>query len=351
MKSNNIIEINGKKFDAKSGALLDGKKTVQKKITVDGISAVPTSTPEKPKQSANATRHPKNRATGHAVKRHLHHSTTLNRHAVKHPMTSQASTSKKPSVVVETSPALKPKVDKSRLERAGTVTKSSAIKKFNSYAPEHAAVSTKSDTHDEAVDKVVALPEATPAPVHTAINSHQKLTHHLAKAQQHEVHAKHHGYDAHHSRSKLFSYGASGLVVLLLAGYVAYLNIPSLSMKVAASRAGFAATMPANSPSGYSLHGPVMASPGQVSINFASNTDQRKFSIKQQPTVWDSAALLENYVALKDKSYRTYQDSGLTIYIYGNGNAAWVSDSKFYDLTAPNAELDTKQILDIATSM
>lgn len=143
-----------------------------------------------------------------------------------------------------------------------------------------------------------------------------------------------------------------GVTALVLAAYVTYLNVPALSMKVASSRAGFAATLPGQTPSGYRLQGPIAYSPGQVVIKFGSNTDNRHFSIQQQPSTWDSEALKENYIA-KNSSIEptTYQDSGLTIFFYNGGDAAWVNDGKFYSLKSQNSQLDTAQVRAIATSM
>jgi hypothetical protein len=122
-------------------------------------------------------------------------------------------------------------------------------------------------------------------------------------------------------------------------------------MKVAANRAGFAATMPSYQPSGYSLSGPIAYSPGQVTVNFASNSDDRKFSLRQQPTTWDSDALLENYVTKQSDNYLTYQDQGLSIYIFDGTSAAWVNGQKMYIIDGSSSQLDTDQILKLATSI
>ncbi len=122
-------------------------------------------------------------------------------------------------------------------------------------------------------------------------------------------------------------------------------------MKVAAHRAGFAAALPGYKPAGYSLSGPIAYSPGQVTINFGSNTDSRRFSLKQQPTTWDSTALLENYVTKQTPNYLTYQDRGLTIYIFNGSSAAWVNGGMMYQLEGKNSQLDTDQLLKLATSV
>ena len=87
-------------------------------------------------------------------------------------------------------------------------------------------------------------------------------------------------------------------------------------------------------------------------INFGSNTDDRHFTIQQQPSSWDSEALKENFVAKESNAEPlTYNDRGLTIYLYNGGDAAWVDGGRFYSIKAGNSQLDTNQILDLATSM
>ena len=142
---------------------------------------------------------------------------------------------------------------------------------------------------------------------------------------------------------------AGALGVLLLVGYVTYLNLPGITMRIAANRAGFAATMPSQKPAGYGLNGPVAYEPGQISLSFASNTNSDKFTLTQKQSSWDSQALLDNYVAKQTDNYLTYQEKGLTIYMY-DGKASWVNGGVWYSLDG-DAKLSSDQILKMATSM
>lgn len=148
---------------------------------------------------------------------------------------------------------------------------------------------------------------------------------------------------------RMLSAVAGAFCVLLLVGYVTYLNMPAISMRVAASRAGFAATMPSYKPSGYSLHGPVAYSPGQITLNFASNTNTDSFNLTQKESNWDSQALLDNYVSKQTDNYLTYQEKGLTVYMY-DGKASWVNGGVWYSVDG-KAQLSSDQILKLATSM
>jgi hypothetical protein len=61
-----------------------------------------------------------------------------------------------------------------------------------------------------------------------------------------------------------------GLAVAVLAGYLTYANLPSISVRIAASKAGVDAKAPFM-PNGYSINGPVAYSPGIVTINYRAN--------------------------------------------------------------------------------
>lgn len=139
------------------------------------------------------------------------------------------------------------------------------------------------------------------------------------------------------------------IILITTAGYFAYMNIPSLSVKVAATQAGIDATFPDYYPDGYGPSGPVYYSDNQVTIKFKSNTNESQFTIKQSKSSWDSSAV-KNMVDEDSKSeFLTNEKNGLTIYSY-NGNAAWVNGGILYTI-AGNAPLSTDQIQRIAISL
>lgn len=143
---------------------------------------------------------------------------------------------------------------------------------------------------------------------------------------------------------------AASLGLLLIAGYFTYVNMPNLSVRVAAAQAGIEASYPEYRPVGYSLNGPVAYQDGEVSMKFASNTGPVAFQLSQAKSGWDSAALLEKFVNPESNSkYATYNDGGLTIYTYGT-NAAWVNGGILFTIEG-DANLSNEQIRRIATSM
>lgn len=152
------------------------------------------------------------------------------------------------------------------------------------------------------------------------------------------------------ARGRAFSVASASLGVLLIAGYFTYVNMPGMSVRVAAAQAGIDASYPEYRPVGYRLNGPVAYQDGQVSIKFASNSGPLAFALNQSRSSWDSSALLEKYVNPRsDGKYATYNDAGLTIYTYGT-DAAWVNGGILYTVEG-DASLSNEQIRRIATSM
>ncbi len=164
---------------------------------------------------------------------------------------------------------------------------------------------------------------------------------------------------AHHSAGKpmkqakrtprMLSFASVALSLLLLAGYMTYINLPNLSVRVAASQAGIDASYPGYRPDGYRLAG-VNYDKGSVSLKFAANAGPHNFTITQQQTSWDSTAVKENYVKTNwGDNVVPYSERGLTIYAH-EGNAAWVNGGILYTITG-DATLSTTQVRNIATSL
>jgi len=170
----------------------------------------------------------------------------------------------------------------------------------------------------------------------------------LEKAPGHNANAKQTKHKKRYSR--MLSVASASLALLLLGGYFTYLNMPSLSVRVAASQAGVNASYPTYRPDGYSLNGPVAYSQGEVTMKFAANAGPQNFTVNQAKSSWDSSAVLDNYVKQKaGDNYIAYNEHGLTIYTF-DGNAAWVNGGILYTI-AGDAPLSSDQIRHIATSM
>jgi hypothetical protein len=149
---------------------------------------------------------------------------------------------------------------------------------------------------------------------------------------------------------KVMSISTAVLAFVVLGGFYAYLNVPNFAMRVAATRAGFKATMPSYKPAGFAFAGPVNYTNGQVSVNFRSNTDDRAYQLTQRTSNWSSEALLTNYVAAQNKQYQTLEDKGRTLYIYDGSNATWVDNGIWYRLEG-DSRLTTDQLSRVAASL
>lgn len=151
-------------------------------------------------------------------------------------------------------------------------------------------------------------------------------------------------------RQRIAAVLSATLAIVILGGYVTYLNMPALSVRVAAAQAGIDASYPNYRPDGYALNGPVTYSDGKVAMNFKANGGDQTFTVAESKSGWDSEALLDNYVTTKAGSdYVPYTERGLTIYTYGN-NAAWVNGGILYTIEG-NAPLSNSQMRRIATSL
>lgn len=163
--------------------------------------------------------------------------------------------------------------------------------------------------------------------------------------------------DDHRPRRKLFasrprvaSMITACFALIVLGGYLTYLNMPNLSVRVAASQAGIAASFPDYRPDGYRFDGPVAFAPGQVTIAFKANGGKHGYTVTEQSSSWDSQAVYDNLVAKQSGGgYITNSQQGLTIYTYSN-SAAWVNGGILYTIDG-DAPLSNEQLLNIAGSL
>lgn len=149
-------------------------------------------------------------------------------------------------------------------------------------------------------------------------------------------------------QGKLAHIGALGLSMVLMTGYVTYLNYPDIAVRVAANNAEINAQLPDYTPNGYSFQGPVAYGPGELVVSFGS--DDGLIDIAQSRTEWDSESLLENYIRQQTAQYDTYREGGLTIYTYGNGNAAWVNGGMLYRIDS-ESPLRQEEVVRMAGSI
>ncbi|MDB5186679.1 MAG: hypothetical protein JWM07_151 [Candidatus Saccharibacteria bacterium] len=239
-----------------------------------------------------------------------------------------------------------------------TVQKSPAITRFAPHPAgakpvvRHMDIGPKSHPiAAKAHQKIQAAPQPVTAATHalkpSQVIKNEAIAEAMAKTPKHNAKAKTVKQPRKHSRT--LSLMSASLAMIMLAGYFTYLNMPNLSVRVAAAQAGFDATYPGYHPDGYRIN-KVAYTDGQVGIQYVANGSEQNFTIKQEKSGWDSSALLANYVEPTSKGgYIPHSEQGITVYVFDN-NAAWVNDGIRYTING-NAPLSSEQILDLATSM
>ena len=334
-----IIEINGKKYNAETGQQLSSGQvthTSEQKRTrglmIDGFSAPHKTRKKTPPATAL------HQAQQKSKKLHAAAAKKSAPKAIKAVATKTTASSEANSQVASHRAAF---INEKRADRAKQYQKSQSINKFSQLSQMiQAAASPTVDTTPAVqvpTPRVEAQPEPRrPEPADVPAEEKIKQPNWFSRMRQRQP--------------KLLPTVAGVAVVLLLAGYVTYLNLPNMALRVAASRAGFDASLPGYKPAGFSLDGPIAYSPGQITIQFSSNSDERTFTLAQRESTWDSQSLLDNYVVRENKKYATFQEKGLTVYVYDNSNATWVDGGIWYTITGDSL-LSSEQLLKIAGSL
>ncbi|MBQ6486270.1 hypothetical protein IJI76_00890 [Candidatus Saccharibacteria bacterium] len=146
----------------------------------------------------------------------------------------------------------------------------------------------------------------------------------------------------------LFALAASTACMIAL-GVLVKVNLPNISVKVAAVQTGVEATYPGYIPRDFSIND-VYTDEETVIINFSGPNDM-KFSLAEEKSSWSSSSLLTNYVKnAYGSNYEVIREQGITIYVSAS-NASWVNKGVFYRITATNGTLTKKQIKNIVTSL
>lgn len=346
-KNKNIIEINGKRYDAKTGATLSDHGHAHPK---------PNHSPElkpviKKPSMHDVVRHPAKPAAAHKPKP----SKTLMRHAVKKP----SATPPKPRLKAQ---------GPSDLALSGSLAEvvvSKSAKRLDTKKLAQASKVPKSHliTHFSATTSDINSPEPPPEPIEPPTTNHQPaavatkskntkpqttselLEQAVLNARSHEEPAP---KTRRHSKRRTRAAIASVTAVALFA-FVGYQELPTLKFNMASAKAGFGASMPNYKPAGYSLD-KLSYSTGIVATKFTSNSDDRSYTLTQKTSAWNSEALKENFVLKTSSDHQVVESGGQTIYLYGDGNATWVNGGVWYILQG-NETLTNKQLVEIAKSI
>lgn len=362
MGNENVIEFNGKRYDAITGELL-GKSHAEvaeplappkvARRTIDGVVR------KKPAHQHTQDSFEKTKITvsapvkirtkpahqaGRILKPHRPEPTkTLMRRAVHKPATtikpaikpqSPAEVMAKPMSAIAVKHSVH-HVDPLRKHRATQTPKSHAVRRFAAgSAHPHIALPVHQKPAVEQVIRPQPSPLAKPDIFEAAI----------AHANSHEQPALKHPSRKHHKKRKIALMITGFVALLTLGGFLTYLNMSAIELKIASINAGFSAQLPAYSPTGYELTD-IKNRPGQITLHFRSG--DRTYQVTQQPTDWNSQTLGDSIIA--DASSQPLQVNGRTVYVY-EGIASWVSGGVRYDITG-NANFSADELAAIAGSM
>jgi len=347
-----IIELNGHRYDARTGKLLDSLKP---KPAKSGPTSMDVRRPHithvvKPTKSIHKSVQP---------------SRTLMRRAVQ-----------KPSVAVKSDKAVSMdvvhaartgsvesfhQVSHKRLKRAESTPKNSLISRFADFSVPHSHSYKLSETIAPATVPVhQPTPVVSPPAVKAASYAHSKINKVLEKGlRSADSHSKkpikknrlHHRIGRKVGlNARAASIAASSVAVLAFGSFFAYQNIPNISVRYAAAKAGVHGGLPGYQPSGFAVSSHVKYSPGIITISYKANADGRGYNLTQKNTDWDSQALKDHIASSNGMTPQIYPDNGRTIYLHGESSADWVAGGVWYSISG-NASLNTDQLIKIASSI
>jgi hypothetical protein len=353
-----IVEINGRKYDANTGQIITDTPTASQ--VIDGftppavIARADVAAPSRNVMSS-ANMHQKPQRT-----QKLHPAAAKRMVSPKRVIAKSNQVGQVSQTVISGSPQIAP-VSDLRQQRASLQQRSALVSKFSvppsvQEAPnEPAAQAFAANSGKPINDMAPAIAQPLKRPMQRSNPS--QLT---RPGSQNQSPAKVVESDAEPGKGRFAAFRAKRpklipttitiLMVLAATGYFTYKSIPNMALRVAAQRAGFNASLPGYNPSGFSFSGPVAYSQGVVELAYESNSDERNYKLIQRESSWDSQSLLDNYVGKLTSDYLTFQERGLTVYIYDTSNATWVDGGIWYTIEG-NANLSSEQLLKIAGSL
>ncbi|MFZ2836217.1 MAG: hypothetical protein WAZ21_02765 [Candidatus Saccharimonadales bacterium] len=332
MSETHTVTINGRKYDAVTGLALDGF-----------VKSTPAPVALAQKSAATASQR-----IHHATQR----SQTLNRKTIQKPIAKAHPVShKRAPQQIPRSQAI------SKFAPHPVAKKQPRMSDIAPSAHHPAIIKAQTARTVVAPQQPVQAPTPRPAsqpiqkshqPAPSQVIKNEAIAAALEKAPLKHKETKKKSLLARHPR--LLNVASASLALVLLGGYLTYVNLPSLSVRVAAAQAGINASYPEYHPDGYSLNGAVAYKEGEVSMKFAANGGPQNFTITQSKSSYDSEAVLDNYVKPKvGENYIPFTERGLKIFAYG-GNAAWVNGGILYTIDG-DAPLSNSQIGNIAKSL
>lgn len=346
------ITLNGRLYDTTTGSILGSRSSKNNSTKVlDGFfSGAKSAQASHPGATARKTHAKAPNALAHKTEK----AKTLIRSAVRKPLPTK-SISKAPT-------NLDNSLSRDRKLRAHSIPKNGLISRFGSFASPSPIVkkTAKLPVKQHPVRSISqhqsqALAPTT-APAAKISEAEDIFNVALGHAESHKqaspkrLSRRHRLVRKMRLNSKIISVSSILLAALLLIGFFTYQNMASINVKIASTSANVPVTIPNYKPTGFSLSKNVQHNPGQIVLNFTSNSDERNYQITQQTSNWNSDTLLSTYVSAGRRQSQTIEDSGKTIFIYDDNNATWVDGGVWYRVEGKDA-LSGQQLLKIVNSL
>ena len=352
-KQTSIIELNGHKYDALTGKRLSS-------VDSHYISSMPKMMDVAPVSKKPLTPRPKTPST--KVHSNVQNSKTLMRHAVKKPapakIVSEVKTTQHShraashishSVITPKKPSLKHvEVQKSPvISRFGrSVGQATHTEAKQHHAHQHQTHVPKEPPKIQPAYKPTTAEELIQKSLNSIKDPQKPFTHK-------RINLRHRAAKRLHVSAKVINIASGGLAILLLSGFFAYQNIPNLAVRYAGMKAGVNASLPNYHPSAFRVNKSVNYSPGQVAINYTSNTDDRSYVVTQKNTDWTQSDL-ESFMSKESgKSPQTYATNDGTIYIQNDNSKVTAStiENGVLKNVSGDSSLNTDQVIKIVSSM
>lgn len=324
--ANTVLQVNGKSYDAVTGRRIDGIITPKK---VD--------TPSRAAQNStdDATYIPVKRIANHTKVHSPQKAQTLMRKAVKKPsaglkkqvrVTSELAHTNGQVIAVKHSVE---HVDPVKAQHAQRVEKHAQVHRF--HGPKPVAVTFAPVAVRHAPD--IASPAKT-----VATAQHQNSTDIFEQAIQNATHyvdiAAHKAHYKKKARRHTVSVAAGTLALMIIGGFMTYINTPGLQLKIAGVRAGVATNTPHFAASGFRYNGVAVEGNRRV-IGLTTNSGD--FALTQESTSWTGDQMIEHVSAVQadgTPTYRTVHVGNDTAYrLNDTSQATWVKNGTWYQLS------------------
>jgi hypothetical protein len=388
MGNKNIIELNGKRYDALSGELLGAatiphtptptkvypkghtgrtldvfrRASVKKPtlhqpavthIQVLAAKAVPANRPVSA-ASAPAHHQPAHTPAPHLRARQPQSTQTLIRSAVKKPAPGlkkqihvQAELTRQVAAVIVPKTAVQ-SLNPARLQRAQATTRSPKIDRYNHASAPLAARFMPLPVQPTPPQPDVAAPK--PQPDNKPITPADMFEHAIASADHFADLTASKLHFKKKARRHVASLAAGSLALLLLGGFLAYRNVPDVQLQVAAFRAGIHSSMPDLQAAGFAFDA-AKEQNGKLTIGFHGPAGQ--YQLTQQKTNWSADDMVQTVASIDasgQPNYTTLAAGDQTIYRFANNSATWIDHGTWYQLNGTGA-LSDYQITSIAASV